>query len=216
MHIYDSIGPNPRALRMFLIEKAIDVPLQPINLLGGENRAAEYTAKNPGAQVPALALDNGTVIGETVAIFEYLEELHPQPALIGATAQDRAETRMWQRRVELRITENLYNGFRFAEGIDIFRDRMRCLPEAAAGLKAIARDNLAWLDALLGDRPFIVDNRFTMVDIILYCALDFGIGVGQPVPAELPTISAWYQRIASRPSAAASLHPMSAQLGFRG
>ena len=216
MHIYDSIGPNPRAVRMFLAEKKLDVPLQPINLLGGENRAAPYTTKNPGAQVPSLELDDGTVIGETVAIFEYLEELHPQPSLIGTTPKERAETRMWQRRIELRITENLYNGFRFAEGIDIFRDRMRCLPDAADGLKAIARDNLAWLDALLGDRPFIVDGRFTMVDIILYCALDFGIGVGQPIPADLPKVNAWYQRIASRPSATSSLHATSAQLGFRG
>jgi glutathione S-transferase len=150
------------------------------------------------------------------AIHEYLEERNPQPALIGANAKERAETRMWQRRIELRITEHLYNGFRFAEGLPLFQSRMRCLPEAAAGLKATALDNLKCLDGLLGDQPFIVDARFTIADIILYCALDFGAGVGQQVPAENKKVKAWYERVASRPSAKASLHPFSEKAGIRG
>ena len=81
---------------------------------------------------------------------------------------------MWQRRIELRITEHLYNGFRFAEGIELFRPRLRVLPEAAEGLKATVRDNLGWLDALMAGKQFIVGDRFTIADIILYCALDFG------------------------------------------
>jgi glutathione S-transferase len=156
------------------------------------------------------------VIGETVAIFEYLEEQNPKPPLIGANAKERAETRMWQRRIELRITENLYNGFRFAEGLGLFKDRMRCIPEAAPGLKATALENLAWLDRLFGDRPFIVDARFTIADIILYCALDFGTSVGQAVPAELKRVSTWFSRVSGRPSASASVHPASAQVGIRG
>ena len=108
MKIYDSLGPNPRALRMFLLEKGITIPASPVDLLGAENRRPPYTDRNPGGQVPALELDDGRVIGETVAIFEYLEERHPTPPLIGTTAEERAETRMWQRRVELNITEHLY------------------------------------------------------------------------------------------------------------
>src|SRR5204863_4395527 len=105
-----------------------------------------------GGQLPALELEDGRTIGETVAIFEYLEEKHPRPALIGTTAEERAETRMWQRRIELKITEHLYNGFRFAEGVELFKPRMRVLPEAAEGLKATVRDNLAWLDRLLAEK----------------------------------------------------------------
>ena len=131
MKIFDSFGPNPRALRMFLLEKGVSLPSAPVDLLGGENRAEPYTAKNPGGQLPALELDDGRVIGETVAIFEYLEEKHPTPPLIGTTAEERAETRMWQRRVELGITEHLYNAFRYAEGFELFKSRMRVLPEAA-------------------------------------------------------------------------------------
>jgi glutathione S-transferase len=114
MKLYDSFGPNPRALRMVLLEKQLELPKVEIDLLGAENRRPPYTDHNPGAQVPALELDDGRVIGETVAIFEYLEERHPTPPLIGTTPEERAETRCWQRRVELRITEHLYNGFRFA------------------------------------------------------------------------------------------------------
>src|SRR5205809_6956724 len=144
MRIYDSFGPNPRALRMFLREKKIEFPRIDVDLAGAENRRAPYTEKNPGGQLPALELDDGRVLGETVAIFEYLEEKYPTPPLIGRTAEERAETRMWQRRVELKITEHLYNGFRFAEGVELFRPRMRVIPEAADGLKATARDNLGW------------------------------------------------------------------------
>ena len=216
MEIIGSFGPNPRALRMFLAEKGMDIPTKEIDILAGENRKAPYTDKNPGGQLPALVLDDGTVIGETVAIFEYLDETNPKNPLVGTNAKERAEARMWQRRIEQRITENLYNGFRFSEGLGLFKDRMRCLPEAASGLKAIAVDNLKWLDKLLGDRKFIVPDRITMSDIILFCALDFGASVGQAVPSDTPKVKAWFDRMSARPSAASSLHPASAQTGMRG
>jgi len=216
MNIYDSFGPNPRALRMFLLEKGIEVPTEDVDLLGMENRRPPYTDRNPGGQLPSLEMDDGRVIGETVAIFEYLEEKHPTPPLVGSTAEERAETRCWQRRVELRITEHLYNGFRFAEGIELFRPRLRVMPEAAEGLKATVRDNLAWLDGLLGAKSWIVGPRFTIADIILYCALDFGRGVGQTVDGGLRNVHAWFERVAARPSAAASLHPMASAIGSAG
>ena len=216
MQIFNSFGPNPRALRMFLAEKALDVPMVDVDLLGGENRQAAYLAKNPGGQVPALVLDDGRVIGETVAIFEYLEEVQPKPPLIGSTPEERAETRCWQRRVELKITEHLYNGFRFAEGLALFQPRMRVLPEAADGLKATAKDNLQWLDGLLADKQWVAGDRFTIADIILYCALDFGRGVGQPFDTSLTNVAAWFDRVSARPSAKASLHPMSEAIGSAG
>jgi len=216
MRMYDSFGPNPRALRMVLLEKRLELPRVDVDLLAGENRQGPYTTKNPGGQVPALELDDGRVLGETVAIFEYLEEKHPTPPLVGTTPEERAETRQWQRRVELKITEHLYNGFRFAEGLALFTPRMRCLPEAADGLKAIARDGLAWLDPLLAGEQWICGDRFTIADVILYCALDFGRTVGQPLDPALRNVSAWFARVGARPSAAASRHPASAQVGMAG
>ena len=216
MKVYDSFGPNPRALRMFLLEKGLSLPRAPVDLLAAENRRPPYTDRNPGGQLPALELDDGRVIAETVAIFEYLEERHPHPALVGTTPEERAETRMWQRRIELRITEHLYNGFRFAEGLELFRPRLRVLPEAAPGLKATVRDNLAWLDGLMGGKPFVVGDRFTVADIILFVALDFGGSVGQPLELARGRVAAWMARVGARPSAAASLHEQAAATGMRG
>jgi glutathione S-transferase len=216
MLLYDSFGPNPRAMRMFLAEKSITIPTKAIDLMKGENRRPPYTDRNPGGQLPALELDNGKCIGETVAIWEYLEEKNPSPALIGSTSEERAETRQWQRRIEQRITENLYNGFRYSQGAPIFKDRMRILPEAADGLKAVVQDNLKWLDGQLEGHDFIVGNRFTIADIILFAALDFGAGVGQKIDPSLKNVNAWFKRVDSRPSAKSSLHPASAQTGMKG
>lgn len=216
MQLYDGFGPNPRAMRMFLAEKGITIPTKNVDLMAAENRKAPYTDRNPGGQLPALELDNGNCIGETVAIWEYLEEKHPTPALIGATAEERAEARQWQRRVELLITEHLYNGFRYAEGAELFKPRMRILPEAAPGLKAIVQDKLKWLDALLEGKQYIAGSRFTVADIILFAALDFGGSVGQKIDPSLKNVNAWFNRVGSRASAKASLHPASAQTGMKG
>jgi glutathione S-transferase len=216
MQLYDSLGPNPRALRMYLAEKGISIPKKDVDLMGAENRKPPYTDRNPGGQLPALELDNGKCIGETVAIFEYLEEKHPTPSLIGATAEERAEARQWQRRIELQITEHLYNGFRYAEGAELFKTRMRILPEASAGLKAIVQDKLKWLDAQLEGKEYIAGNRFTVADIILYCALDFGGSVGQKIDPSQKNVNTWFKRVESRPSAKSSLHPASAQTGMKG
>jgi glutathione S-transferase len=216
MRVYDSFGPNPRALRMFLLEKGLELPTETVDILGGQNRAAPYTAKNPAGQVPALELDDGRVLGETVAIFEYLEEKHPKPPLVGTTPEERAETRMWTRRVELNITENLYNGFRFAEGLEMFKTRIPVIPEAAPGLKAAVQQRCKWLDGLMEGRTFIAGDRFTIADIVLYAALDFGGSVGQPLDPACGRLTRWMARVAERPSAKGSLHPMSDAIGARG
>jgi glutathione S-transferase len=93
---------------------------------------------------------------------------------------------------------------------------MRILPEAAPGLKATAQDNLKWLDKLLEGREYLAGSRFTIADIILYCALEFGASVGQKLDPSLKNVNAWFKRVDSRPSAAASLHPAAAQLGMKG
>ncbi|HLI79786.1 MAG TPA: glutathione binding-like protein, partial [Candidatus Binataceae bacterium] len=136
--------------------------------------------------------------------------------LIGSNAEDRAEARMWQRRIEQRITENLYNGFRFSEGQQLFNGRMRLIPEAATGLKATVQDNLKWLDGLLEGKDYIAGNRFTMADIILFAALDFGSGIGQKIDPSLKNVNAWFKRVDARPSAQKSLHPAAGQLKMKG
>jgi len=216
MKLLDSLGLNPRIVRMFLAAQGLTIPFEEVDILAAENRRPPYTERNPGGQMPALVLEDGTCIGETVAICEYLEDVHPQPPLIGSTPWERAEQRMWQRRVELNITEHLYNAFRYSVGLEVFRERMHCLPEAAPGLATIVQDRLAWLDPLLGRRTWICGERFTLADIVLFCALDFGAGVDQSIDPGLLNVNAWFARVMTRDSAHASLHPDGAASGRRG
>ena len=216
MKLLSSFGPNPRMVRMFMAEKGIELEMVEHDLMGGENRRPPYTDKNPGGQMPALELDDGTVIAETVIICDFLEEHHPTPALIGTNAVERAEARMWNRRIEQKITEHMYNGFRFAEGLEIFKDRVVCRPEAAEGLKAIAADGLQWLDKQMDGKQFVCGDRITIGDLVLYCCTDFAAGVGQTIDPSLKNLTAWFARIDGRPSAKASLHPAAAQVGMKG
>jgi len=208
VQLYDSLGPNPRLVRLLLAEKGIDLPKVQVDLLGGENRRPPYTDRNPGGQLPSLELDDGTILAETIAICEYLEELHPKPALIGSTPAERAVSRMWTRRVELWITEPLTAGFRYGEGLAMFKDRIRTIPQAADDLKALAREGLAKLESLVAGRDFIAGNRLTLADLVLYAFLDFAAGVGQPLDPANKNVAAWFARMAARPSAEASLHPV--------
>ena len=146
MKLYDSVGPNPRIVRMFMAEKGIDMPKQTVDLRKGENREAEHLKRNPHGQMPALELDDGNYFSEIIPICEYLEEKNPKPAMIGTTPEERAECRMWARRVDLNICEHLANGFRFGEGLKFFEKRIPCAPEASPGLKMIAANRLQWLD----------------------------------------------------------------------
>lgn len=216
MKLLSSFGPNPRLVRMFLAEKGLELPIEQIDLPGGENRRPPYTDKNPAGQIPALELDDGGVLAETVTICEYLEELYPEPALIGRDARQRGETRMWVRRCELNITEYMYGGFRFAEGLDMFKDRMRCLPDAADGLKTKGQDGLKWLDGLIDGRQYIAGNSLSLADILLYCCVDFCASVGQALNPDLHNIQAWLKRVDELPSATASLTPGWQDIGMRG
>jgi glutathione S-transferase len=203
MKFYNSRGPNPRMVRMFMAEKGIDIPKVEIDLLAGDNRKEPYLKLNPAGQMPALELDDGTVIAEITAICEYLDEIGKGPSLIGSTPDERARTRMWTRRVDLNIIEPALGGFRFSEGLKLFQNRIRCIPEAAAGLKATAQDKLKWLDGLMGSRPFLAGDKLTMADIMLFPFLDFMKGVGQALDPANRNLSAWYERMKARPSAAA-------------
>lgn len=204
VRLFDSFGMNPRTLRFFLLEKGIDLPRQEVDILSAENRRDEYLRLNPAGQTPALALSDGTILAETPAICEYLEELYPEPPLIGSTAEERAVTRMWWRRVELNICQPMVQGFYYAEGLDIFKSRIRCLPEAADGVKERARDGMRWIDGLLKG-PWLAGERFTIADICLYCYIDQLCDVGQPIPDECAALKSWFNRVGTRPAAEQSI-----------
>src|SRR5260221_3912439 len=160
MKLYDSVGPNPRIVRMFMAEKGIEMPKQTVDLRKGENREADHLRRNPHGQMPTLELDDGHYLSEITAICEYLEEKNPKPAMIGSTPEERAECRMWTRRVDLNIAEPLANGYRFGEALKFFENRILCAPEASPGLKMIAANRLQWLNGQMADgREYLCGRR---------------------------------------------------------
>lgn len=203
MLLYNSIGPNPKVVRMFMAERGIELPRVDVDIRAGENRREPYLAKNPAGQCPALQLDDGTILAEITSICEYLDEKYPGPSLIGATPEQRAETRMWTRRVDLNIVEPMANGFRFSDGLKMFQDRVHCIPAAADDLKQTAQEGLSWLDGLMGGKQFICGERLTLADILLFAFVDFFAGVRQPISPDNKNIVAWHARMKSRPSAEA-------------
>ncbi|MRV71669.1 glutathione S-transferase [Duganella sp. FT92W] len=204
MKLHTSIGPNPRLVNLFIAEKGLSLPTVMVDIIAGENRRLPFLAMNPAGGTPVLELDDGTALAETVAICEWLEEAHPAPALIGATARERAITRMWTRRVDLLVVQPMTAGFRGAEGLPLFKDRLRCLPQAADDLKLAAREGLAWLDRQLGERRYIAGDTVSLADLLLFSFVEFGAQVGQPLDAGNRRLAAWHDRMASRPSAVAT------------
>jgi glutathione S-transferase len=185
---------------MFMAEKSIELPKQTIDLRGGENRQPPYLTRNPYGQMPALELDDGFFLSEVTVICDYLEELQPTPAMIGSTPQERAECRMWTRRIDLGIVEPMAYGYRYSEGLKFFESRLPCFPESAPGLKSLAAQNLKKLNDLMAGKTYVCGDRFTLADMWLFCWVEFGATVKQPLAAENTNIAAWRERIAERPS----------------
>jgi glutathione S-transferase len=203
MKLFNSVGPNPKVVRMFMAECAVDIEQQDIDLMSGENRQPDFLKINPNGTTPALLLDDGSIVSEITAICEYLSEREGHLSLIGETPESRAETRMWVRRIDLGILENLANGFRYSEGLPMFKDRIPTIPDAADSLKAIAQEKITWLDGQLAGKEYVCGDRFTLADVLLFCFLEFGVQVGQPLNESNANIMDYYQRVAARPSASA-------------
>ncbi|HYD45482.1 MAG TPA: glutathione S-transferase family protein [Phenylobacterium sp.] len=204
MRFYTSVGPNPRVVKMFMLEKGVELEQVTVNLMAGENRQDEHLKRNPAGQMPTLELDDGSYLSEITAICEYLDEKFPGPSLIGETPEERAATRMWTRRIDLNICEPMGSGFRYGPGLPLFQSRIRTIPQAAEDFATLAQERIAWLDGLVGGRDFIAGDKITLADILLYCFLEFGAQVGQPVNPNNKNIVAWLERMRARPSAAGS------------
>jgi glutathione S-transferase len=205
--LYDAMAPHPRVVRMFLAEKQLEIPTVVLALGIGDTLSEANLARNPMGQVPVLELDSGQCISETLAICEYIEETHPQPPLIGATPEERADTRMWTRRVDLNICEPIYLSFRFGMAA-LRRFRIRAPVRMAEGsgreMKALASNHLEWLDREMAGRSYLCGERFTLADIHLYGFLSYGIQIGQPLDPQWRNVRAWFDRVHARPSAASS------------
>ena len=207
MKLYQSLGPNPRVVLMYLAETGVTVDRHFVDIMAAENRQPDFCAKSPLGHTPVLELEDGSCIAESVAICEYLDETLGRNALLGATPEERAQTRMLVRIVDQLVVVPMTAGFRGAEGLPMFQSRLLCLPDAAADLKRLAADGLAQVDRILGAGQWLAGDRFSLADILLYSFVEFGAMVGQPLDPVLTNLAAWRGRVAARPSAAASANP---------
>ncbi len=203
MKLYDGgRAPNPRRVRIFLAEKGVTVPLLPVDLNRMEHREPEYRAINPVGQVPALVLDDGTVLTETVAICRYMEELHPEPPLFGTDPLSRAIVEMWQRRIEFGLLATVAAVFRHGHPA-MARMEVPQVPAWGEANRGRVADFLAILDRQLADRPFVCGDAFTIADISGLIGIDFMKPAKLSVPEDMANIRRWHAQVSARPSASA-------------
>jgi glutathione S-transferase len=203
MKIYDfAFAPNPRRLRIFVAEKGLKIPVEQVDIFTGKNRTPEMLAKNPAGGLPVLELDDGSHLAESVAICRYIEGLHPEPNLMGTNSREQAEIEMWNRRVELGLFSAAGRAFQHTN--ELFKARLKQMPEYGETQREATKQQLQWLDAQIGNKPFIAADRFTIADITALVAADFAVqAAGVPIDPALKNLTRWHNSVSSRPSAKA-------------
>jgi glutathione S-transferase len=203
MKLYDGgRAPNPRRTRIFLAEKGIKLPIEPIDLGSMQHRSPDYAAVNPLMRVPALVLDDGTVITESIAICRYFEALYPDPPLFGNGAVQIARIEMWNRRMELHFLFPVSHVFRNSHPA-MKEMEVPQVPAWAEANKPRILEFIRFLDGELQDRPFIAGDVFTVADITGLVSVDFMKPAKLALPDELKNLKRWHADVSARPSAAA-------------
>ena len=207
MRLYDTRrAPNPRRVRWVMVEKAIDdLEIVQVEIMQGEHRADDYVARAGLANVPALELDDGTTITESVAICRYLESVYPEPNLFGRDPCETAVIEMWTRRAEMMLATPLMLAVRHGHPALAALDRQ--IPALAAANRAGGERAVAVFDRRLADSAFIGGERVTIADIVAITALDFARMVQFAPPTEFTHVARWADVMRARPAAAASLAP---------
>ena len=203
MKIFDGgKAPNPRRVRVFLAEKGIAVPLEPVDLGAMAHKSASFTAINPIQRVPALVLDDGTVISESIAICRYFEALHPEPPLFGRGALQSALIEMWNRRLELHLLFPISHVFRNTHPA-MAKMEIPQVPAWAEANKPRIEEFLGIFDRELADRRFAAGDFYSVADITGMIAVDFMKPAKLAVPETLAHVRRWHAEVSARPSAGA-------------
>jgi len=202
MKLYDfAMAPNPKKVRVYLAEKNLTIPLEAVDVLNGANRTPEFFKKNPLGGLPVLQLDDGSYLSESLAIIEYLEELHPDPPMIGRTPLERARVRATERICELGVLSGA--GAVFQNSHPFFAGRIKQSPDAAEQGRQRVATNLTVLDAKIGDHRFVCGAQPTIADCTLFAALELAAFAGVELAPSLRNVERWHAAFRQRPSAAA-------------
>ena len=203
MKLYDSkLAPNPRRTRVFLAEKGISVPIEHVDIGAKQHKTTDYAAVNPLQRMPALVLDDGTVITESIAICRYFEALQPEPPLFGVGAKDIALVEMWNRRCELNLFFPVAHVFRHTH--PAMRElEVPQVPDWAEANRPKIAEFLVILDDQLKSNEFIAGTRYTVADITALCAVDFAKPARVTISEDLANLKRWREAVSARPSARA-------------
>lgn len=203
MKLYDSRqAPNPRRTRIYLAEKGITVPTEQVDIMAKQHKTPEYAAINPLQRMPALVLDDGVVITESIAICRYFEVLQPEPPLFGVGAEEIALVEMWNRRIELGLFFPVAQVFRHTHPA-MKELEVPQLPDWAEANKPRILEFLRVLDDDLNNTRFIAGDRYTVADITALCAVDFMKPARVAVPDDCTNVKRWHADVSARPSAKA-------------
>ena len=211
MKLYDNkYAPNPRRVRMFMAEKGIACDREQVDIVQGENLSDAYLAINPRGLVPALVLDDGTLLDETVAICRYLEETHPEPPLMGSGALGKAQVEARQRHMEfdglLGAAEAFRNAYpRFAQrGLGGVVEAVPAIPALVERGKGMVLRFYRRLNEELGKSRFVAGDAFSIADITALCTVDFAAaGARVPMPDGCENLRRWHEQMSARSSASA-------------
>ena len=205
MKLYDSRrAPNPRRVRWFMAEKGIadgDIEVIDVDLFGGQHKTDEYLVRAGVANVPALTMDDGTTITESIAICRYLESLYPEPNLFGRDPKETAIIEMWTRRAELLAALPLMMAVR--HGHPALAALETQVPAIGESNRAAAERSLALFDRRLAESEWLGADRITIADGVLFIGMDFARMVKFAVPEELTHVTRWVGAMRERPSATA-------------
>ena len=203
MKLYDSArAPNPRRVRVFLAEKGVSVPTEQVDIGALAHKSAAFAAVNPMQRVPALQLDDGTVIAESMAICRYFEALRPEPPLFGRGAIEVALVEMWNRRLELNLLGPIASVFRHLHPAMKVLEQPQ-IPDWGEANKPRVAEFLGFLDGELKDRLFVAGDDYSVADITGMVAVDFMKPAKLTVPDELTHLRRWHAQVSDRPSARA-------------
>jgi glutathione S-transferase len=205
MKLYDSYrAPNPRRVRWFMAEKGIDdIEVVMVDVFKGEHRTPEYLAKAGLANVPALEMDDGTTITESVAICRYLESLHPEPNMFGRDPKETAIIEMWTRRVEMLLSTPLMLTVRHSHPALAALEKQ--VPEIADSNRRGAERALKVFERRLAQSEFLAADRVTIADVLAATAIDFSRMARFAIPEEFANVRRWYDAMMARPAAKAGV-----------
>ena len=210
MKFYDcSTAPSPRRARIALAEKGLldEIEVIEVNLREGEQRKPEFAAINPYLTVPVLELDDGRRITSSTGIFHYLEAAVPEPPLMGRTPAEKGLVGDLEWRIEMdgfmAIGECLRNTARGMAGRALTgKYDYEQIPELGARGRQRLERFFEGFDDLVGDKPFLAGDDYSIADITALVMVDFAKWIKVTLPEDAANARRWYEAVSSRPSAA--------------